>query len=107
MNNICDINEEKSEAMIRRVSSVERIKEEREVVFTMAEIKYEITQQIGFLSESAKGWKKELNMVSWNDREPKYDLREWSPEHDKMGKGITLSKEEMQMLKKLLNELDL
>lgn len=87
--------------------SVERVKEEREVVFTMAEIKYEITKQIGFLSESAKGWKKELNMVSWNDREPKYDLREWSPEHDKMGKGITLSKEEMQMLKKLLNELDL
>lgn len=87
--------------------SVERVKEEKGVVFTMAEIKYEITKQIGFLSESAKGWRKGLNMVSWNDREPKYDLREWSPEHDKMGKGITLSKEEMQMLKKLLNELDL
>ena len=57
----------------------------------MAEIKCEITKHIGVLSESAKGWTKELNFVSWNDREPKYDIREWSPEHEKMGKGITLT----------------
>ena len=68
----------------------------------MAEIKYEITKHIGVLSENAKGWKKELNLVSWNDREAKYDIREWSPEHDKMGKGVTLSEEEAAKLKLLL-----
>jgi len=71
----------------------------------MAEIKYEITKHIGVLSESAKGWKKELNLVSWNDREPKYDIREWSPEREKMGKGVTLSKEEAIKLKELLSNL--
>ncbi len=73
----------------------------------MAEIKYEITENLGALSESGKGWFKELNLVSWNDREPKYDIRDWSPEHDKMGKGVTLSREELKELKKLLNSLDL
>lgn len=68
----------------------------------MAEIKFEITEQIGVLSESAKGWTKELNLVSWNEKPPKYDIREWSPDHEKMGKGITLSKEEMAKLKELL-----
>lgn len=64
----------------------------------MAEIKYEIVQEICVLSESARGWPKELNLVSWNDREPKFDIREWAPEHSRMGKGVTLSKEEMQMI---------
>ena len=71
----------------------------------MAEIKYEITKHIGVLSESNKGWTKELNLVSWNDREPKYDIREWSPEHEKMGKGVTLSEEELSELKRLLIEI--
>ena len=64
----------------------------------MAEIKYEIVQEICVLSESARGWTKELNLVSWKDREPKFDIREWAPEHSRMGKGVTLSKEEMQMI---------
>ena len=64
----------------------------------MAEIKYEIVQEICVLSESARGWTKELNLVSWNDREPKFDIREWAPEYSRMGKGVTLSKEEMQMI---------
>ena len=64
----------------------------------MAEIKYEIVQEICVLSESARGWTEELNLVSWNDREPKFDIREWAPEHSRMGKGVTLSKEEMQMI---------
>jgi len=68
----------------------------------MAEIKYEITKHIGVLSEGSKGWQKEFNLISWNDREPKYDIRDWSPEHEKMGKGITLSEEELAALKKLL-----
>lgn len=73
----------------------------------MAEIKYAITKSIGALSESNKGWIKELNLVSWNDRDPKYDIRDWSPEHDKMGKGITLTRDEVLELKNLLNNLDI
>ncbi len=68
----------------------------------MADFKYEIKENLGVLSESAKGWKKELNLISWNDAEPKFDIREWSPEHDKMGKGITLSSEEIDKLYKIL-----
>lgn len=71
----------------------------------MAEIKFEIKETIGVLSISSKGWTKELNLVSWNDKEAKYDLREWDTEHEKMGKGITLSLEELKKLKILLNEL--
>ncbi|MGE5776293.1 MAG: YdbC family protein [Chloroflexota bacterium] len=73
----------------------------------MSEIKYEIIKQIGVLSKSASGWTKELNLISWNDREPKYDLRDWSADHEKMGKGVTLSKEELLALKELLNRLEL
>jgi len=68
----------------------------------MADIKYEITKHIGVLSEGSKGWRKELNLVSWNDREPKYDIRDWSPGHEKMGKGVTLSADEVDVLKGLL-----
>ena len=73
----------------------------------MADIKYEITEEIGILSESSKGWTKELNLISWNDREPKYDIREWAPHHEKMGKGVTLSIEEVKSLKALLNSIDI
>ena len=67
------------------------------------DIKFEIIEQLGVLSESEKGWKKELNLVSWNGREPKYDLRDWSENHEKMGKGITLSEEEAIKLRNILN----
>jgi hypothetical protein len=70
----------------------------------MAEIKFEIIKEIGVLSESQKGWTKELNLVSWNGAEAKYDLRDWAPDHEKMGKGITLNKEEVQKLFELLND---
>lgn len=69
----------------------------------MAEIKYEIVKPIGVLSEGNNGWKKELNMVSWNDRPAKYDIRDWDENHEKMGKGITLSENEMQNLVELMN----
>ncbi len=69
----------------------------------MAELKFEITKHIGVLSESARGWTKELNMVSWNEREAKYDIREWSPDHSRMGKGVTLTEEDIENLRKLLN----
>lgn len=73
----------------------------------MPDIKFEIKDTVGILSESAKGWTKELNLISWNDKEAKYDIREWSPEHDKMGKGVTLSTEELKALKQLLDKMDL
>lgn len=69
----------------------------------MAEIKFEITKALGVLSESANGWKRELNLVSWNERAPKYDIRDWDPNHEKMSKGITLSQEEMEILVELVN----
>ena len=68
----------------------------------MAEITFEIVEELGVLSTSAKGWTKELNLVSWNGRPPKYDIREWSPDHEKMGKGLTFSEEEMAALATLL-----
>ncbi len=71
----------------------------------MADIKYEIVEQIGVLSESAKGWTKELNRISWNDGEPKYDIRDWAPEHEKMGKGVTLNQEEAEKLLALLKDM--
>ena len=73
----------------------------------MAEIKYDIVKELGIVSEGSAGWSKELNLISWNGREPKYDLRDWSPEHAKMGKGITLSKDELRGLKELLNSIDI
>ena len=73
----------------------------------MAEIKYEIKENLGVLSESAKGWTKEINLVSWNNYPAKYDIREWDPEHIKMGKGVTLNAEEIKQLRDILNGLEL
>ena len=69
----------------------------------MPEITFEIVKKIETLSTTDKGWSKELNLVSWNGREPKFDLRDWSEDHTKMGKGVTFSKEEMNKLKEALN----
>ncbi|NFG24545.1 hypothetical protein FDF11_13655 [Clostridium botulinum] len=68
----------------------------------MADIKFEIKENTGVLSESAKGWKKELNLISWNDKEAKYDIRDWDSEHKKMGKGVTLNIDELKALKEIL-----
>lgn len=69
------------------------------------EFDFTIVDALGVLSTSPKGWTKELNLISWNGREPKYDIRDWAPEHAKMGKGVTLSEEEIGALKKLLSEI--
>ena len=73
----------------------------------MAEFKYEITQRIAVLSTSANGWERQLNMVSWNDREPKYDIRDWSPDGSKMSKGISMTRDELAALKGILDEMEL
>jgi len=70
----------------------------------MAEFKYEITQELGVLSESKSGWTRELNLVSWNGAEPKFDIRDWAPDHEKMGKGISLNADEIDKLKKILGK---
>jgi len=70
----------------------------------MAELKYEIIDTVAVLSESPKGWKKELNLISWNGRDPKYDIRDWAPNREKMGKGITLTEDELMALKEVLQQ---
>ena len=67
-------------------------------------IAFEIVEQIGVLSERSTGWKTELNLVSWNGNEPKYDIRSWDPAHERMTKGVTLTEEEMQNLVNLMKE---
>ncbi len=71
----------------------------------MADIKFEIVEEIGVLSEGSNGWRKELNKISWNDRAPKYDIRDWAPGHEKMGKGVTLTDEELKALYGLIDTL--
>lgn len=66
---------------------------------------YEIVETVAVLSENARGWRKELNLVSWGGRDAKYDIREWSPEHDRMGKGVTLSDDEMKALIEALKKM--
>lgn len=73
----------------------------------MAEVTFEITESLGVLSESAKGWIKEVNLVSWNKYPAKYDIREWDPDHQKMSKGVTFTADEIKELRDILNGLDL
>lgn len=69
------------------------------------EFSYEILEEVAVLSENARGWRKELNLISWNGRPPKFDLREWAPAHEKMGKGITLTNEEFAELSKTIKSM--
>ena len=61
----------------------------------MPEITYKITEECGVISENSRGWTKELNLVSWNDRPAKFDIREWAPDHSRMAKGLTFTAEEL------------
>ena len=78
------------------ISEGSMVKEETNVT-------YEIINEIGVVSDDGK-WRLELNRISWNGREPKYDLRKWSPNHEKMGKGVTLTEEELIALSEILSE---
>ena len=73
----------------------------------MAEFTYEITERIAVLSTNARGWERQLNLISWNGNAPKYDIRDWSPDGTRMGKGISLSEEELETLKGILDEMEL
>ena len=72
----------------------------------MPEFSYEIKKHIGVISEGSGGWTRELNLISWNGKEPKYDIRDWGPEHEKMGKGITLSAKDVKALQELFAEIE-
>jgi hypothetical protein len=72
----------------------------------MADFNYEILQELAVLSENPKGWRKELNLISWNGRPAKFDIRDWAPEHEKMGKGVTLSNEEFEALAKQIKSME-
>jgi hypothetical protein len=76
-------------------------------VLIVADFKFDIKQNLGVISESTKGWKREVNVMTWNKKKPKVDIREWDENHEKMGKGITLNKEELKELKEILNQIDL
>ena len=67
----------------------------------------EVVQRIAVLSQRPRGWERQLNLISWNDGEPKYDIRDWSPDGTRMGKGISLSGEELAILKGILEDLEL
>ena len=72
----------------------------------MPEFSYEIKKHIGVISEGSGGWTRELNLISWNGKEPKYDIRDWGPEHEKMGKGITLSAKDIKVLQELFSQIE-
>ena len=76
-------------------------------IYSIPDIKFEMIKKIGVLSETPSGWSKQPYLISRNDRDPKYDIREWAPEREKMGKGVTLSKDELLVLRELLNEMEL
>lgn len=76
-------------------------------MIVLSEIKFDIIRNIGIISEGNKGWRRELNIISWNGRKAKLDIRDWDETHIKMGKGITLSKLELKQLKDILNEIDI
>ncbi len=73
----------------------------------MADFEYDIVKKLGALNEGNKGWKKEINLISWNGREPKYDIRDWTEDNERMGKGVSLTKEELLNLRDILNNMDI
>lgn len=67
---------------------------------------FSIEKHIGVISQGKGGWQVELNLVSWSGREPKFDIRSWSPDHQKMGKGITMTQEELKSLGQIINTME-
>ena len=73
----------------------------------MDDFSFKIEENVAVVSAGKGGWNLELNKVAWGEREAKYDLRSWSPDHKKMGKGLTFTPEELKALKDALNALPL
>ena len=70
----------------------------------MSDIVYVIKKQLGIIETYPTGWRKELNLISWNDSTPKYDLRDWDPEHRYMSRGVTLTPDEAKCLYEILKK---
>ncbi len=70
------------------------------------EFKFEVKKNLGVISSGRSGWNREVNVVSWNDANPKIDIRDWNADHTRMGKGVSLNAEEVSLLKEILDELD-
>ena len=70
---------------------------------TKRDFKFEIINELGVISEGSKGWRKEFNRISWSGGEPKYDIRDWASNHERMGKGVTLTEYELRQLKELID----
>lgn len=68
-------------------------------------VRFEIKEKIGVIAEYPSGWSKEINLVSWNDAAPKYDIRDWDPNHEHMSRGITMHVDEIKKLSEFIKEL--
>lgn len=97
----------KIKAAVEPVEAVEVVEAVAKTKIMSREFKYEVVEKIGVLSEGTRGWQKEFRRISWNGGAPKYDVRDWAPEDSKMGKGVTLTAEEVAILKELLEKIDL
>ena len=88
--------------LLALMADKERVRKAKRNSKMAKDFDFEIKEHIGVLAEKTKGWRREINMVSWGGAEPKIDIRDWSPDHSKMGKGITLTAEEIEKLKELI-----
>lgn len=71
----------------------------------MGEYSYEIIQTYGVIETSAAGWTTEVNLIKWGDHKPKIDIRTWSPDHQKMTKGITIHRDQLPKLRQILGTI--
>ena len=77
-------------------------------VLYLADLNFKIVKSLGVVGEPTKtGWTTELNVVTWFDKEPVYDIRAWSPEHTRCGKGISLNANTLKDLQNLLNSVEI
>lgn len=88
--------------LVALIGDKERIMKAKRNSKMAKDFEFDIVEHIGILAEKTKGWKREVNLISWGGAEPKIDIRDWSPDHSKMGKGITLTAEEIEKLKELI-----
>lgn len=88
--------------LVAMMQDTERVRKAKRSSRMAKDFEFDIVEHIGVLAEKSKGWKREINLISWGGAEPKIDIRDWSPDHTKMGKGISLSRDEIEKLKELV-----